>query len=160
MALVVDLAAGGEPMGFEALPKGTYHCAITDATIEESGPQAKHPGANYIKFEFTVQNGEYENRKLWVNASLLPQALFTLKGILAATGRDANSEVFDTEEYVMSCEGDECILVVAQAKKKPEYATYDGELENKIKGFKPLEGVGAVPVTGGKTTGKKDPLLP
>jgi len=178
MALVVDLSAGeGGTGGFEAFGGGTYHLAITDAEIAESGPQAKNPGANYIKFEFTIQSGAYENRKLWVNASLLPQALFTLKGILAATGRDPEASL-DVEEYVEECQGDECIGVVKVRPKKEEYADYKGQKENYIKSFKAL---GSVPLQDGapldpppvgvvskapgasapaKKGGKKDPLLP
>jgi hypothetical protein len=159
MALVVDLGQGAESKGFDPLPKGTYHVAITDASIEESGPNAKNPGANYIKFEFTVQDGEFENRKLWTNASLLPQALFTLKGIMASTGRDPNASV-DIEEYVIECIGDELVLVVNQRPRQKEYADFEGQKENVIKGYKPLSGEGAVPVSGGAEAGKKNSLLP
>lgn len=71
---------------FSAIPPGKYHVKITGGEMRESGPNSKNPGAQYINWELTVQEGEQENRKLWTNTSLLPHALFSLKALLIATG--------------------------------------------------------------------------
>ena len=82
-----------EVTDFEALPAGTYHVKITDGEIKESGPDSKNPGAEYINWELTIQDGEYESRKLWTNTSLLAHALFSLKGMFAATGKWTKQEL-------------------------------------------------------------------
>lgn len=93
----------GSQLGLDPLPTGKYHVKITDGEIKESGPNAKNPGSQYINFEFTVQDGQYEGRKVWSNASLLPHALFTIKGILEATGHDVSGELdFDLNDLIGS----------------------------------------------------------
>jgi hypothetical protein len=117
---------------FEPIPSGTYAARVTDGEIRESGPTAKNPGAQYINWEFTIQEGEHESRKQWMNTSLLPQALFGLKGLLAATGRYTQEQIdgeldFDIDEVV----GSQVKIVVAQR-------TYEGELRNEVKRVKPM----------------------
>jgi hypothetical protein len=87
----------GSSLGLDPLPTGKYHVAITDAEIREAGPNAKNPGSQYINFEFTVQEGPYQGRKVWTNASLLPQALYTIKGILEALGHETTGNELDIE---------------------------------------------------------------
>jgi len=76
-----------ESTSFDALPAGTYLSKLTDGNIREAGPNSKNPGSQYINWEFTIQGGQYEGRRVWTNTSLLPQTLFRLKELLAATGR-------------------------------------------------------------------------
>lgn len=90
-------AYGNSSLGMDPLPSGKYHVAITDVDVRESGPRAKHPGAEYWAIEFTVQSGEYEGRKLWTNATMLPHALYTIKGILEAIGMETTGNEFDVE---------------------------------------------------------------
>jgi hypothetical protein len=86
---------GNSSLGLDPLPTGKYHVAITDGEIRESGPNSKNPGSQYINFEFTVQSGDYEGRKVWANASLLPHALYTIKGILEALGYETTGNELD-----------------------------------------------------------------
>ena len=76
-----------ENTSFDALPAGTYLAKLTDGVIREAGPSSKNPGSEYINWEFTVQGGPSEGRRIWTNTSLLPQTLFRLKELLVATGR-------------------------------------------------------------------------
>ena len=144
---VVDIS-GVEAGGFEAIPAGQYHVAITDGELKESGPNAKNPGAEYIAWEFTVQGGEHDGRKLWSNTSMLPQALFGIKGLLAAVGHPAANGSFDTSEIIDECTGLECIVVV---KKR----LYEGDYKNEIKSYKPVDGNTVAPSgnVGGKGKG-------
>ena len=87
----------GSSLGLDPLPTGKYHVAITDGEIRTA---RDNPDSQYINFEFTVQSGPYESRKVWTNASLLPQALYTIKGILEAldyetVGRELDFEIDD-----------------------------------------------------------------
>lgn len=72
----------------EPLPTGKYLCHITDASIEECGPNSKNPGKQYLKFEFTVDdsNEKYKGRKCWTNAMLFDGALYTISKMLKALG--------------------------------------------------------------------------
>jgi len=116
---------------FEPLPGGKYHVKVTDGELKEAGPNAKNPGSQYINWEFTVQDGDYEDRKIWSNTSLLPQALFGLKGLLEAVGMDTNGEIdFDIDDLI----GKD---VVIQVKKTPKRTVGDKEYDegNEVKGY-------------------------
>lgn len=124
-----------ETNNFEAIPRGTYPVKITDGEVKESGPNAKNPGSEYIKFEFTVQEGPYEGRKLWANASLLPHALFTLKGILAASGKYTDEELEATElDFEIEDLIGAAMLVTVAVRD------YNGEEQNDIKRYKKIDG--------------------
>jgi len=83
------------------MPRGKYPAKVTDFEIKESGPKAKNPGAEYIQWEFTLSEdaGEYSGRRQWMNTSLLPQALFALKGLLEATGRFTHDQLDGDIEF-------------------------------------------------------------
>ncbi len=81
---------GVEVKDFEPLPKGTYHCKITDGEVKDTkdGPSDKNPSGQYINFELTVQPPHaLADRKTWKTAPLAGDGVSILKGILAATGR-------------------------------------------------------------------------
>lgn len=120
-----------ETSDFDVLPSGSYQARITDGEIRESGPNAKNPGSQYINWEFTISEGEFEGRKQWTNTSLLPQALFGLKGLLKATGQFDDDEIegemnFEIDDVI----GSEVTIVVGQKM-------YDGEKRNEVKRVKP-----------------------
>jgi len=132
-----------ESTTFEAIPKGTYKAKITDGEIRESGPNAKNPGAQYINWEFTIQEGEYTSRKQWLNTSLLPQALFSLKGLLEATGRFTQDQLdgdldFEIEDVL----GSDVVIVVNTRE-------YEGEMRNDVKRVKPAGAAAEGPVAAG-----------
>src|SRR5215212_5489633 len=84
----------GSSLGIDPLPTGKYHVAITDVEMREA---KDNPDSKYLNIEFTVQDGQYEGRKLWTNASLLPHALYTIKGILEAIGMETTGNALDFE---------------------------------------------------------------
>lgn len=129
---VVDIS-GVEASSFDVLPAGQYLVAITDGELKESGPNAKNPGAEYISWEFTVQSGQYEGRKLWSNTSMLPQALFGIKGLLAAVGHPSANGSFDSEEIIGDIMGSTCTALV-------KTRLYEGDMKNEIKAFKGADG--------------------
>lgn len=120
--------SGVETKNFDAIPAGSYKAKVTNYEVRESGPNAKNPGAQYINWEFTIQEGEYEGRKQWTNTSLLPQALFALKDMLAATGKfEVDGELdFDPDDVV----GADLVIVVKRKKND------DDEYTNEIKKFR------------------------
>jgi hypothetical protein len=119
-----------ESGGFDPIPAGSYQAKVTDGEIRESGPNAKNPGAEYINWEFTIQGGEFDGRKQWQNTSLLPQALFSVKGLLEATGRFTADQLngdldFEIEDVL----GADVTIVVRQRE-------WDNETRNEVKRVK------------------------
>ena len=102
----VDLSA--TQGSFDAIPAGRYQAKLSDGEIRISGDQAKHPGAEYINWEFTVTEGEFTDRKLWQNTpwshgecdcgNWKSGSLFGLKNILKATGIWSDEEL-DSPEF-------------------------------------------------------------
>lgn len=82
--------ASSEAKSFDPLPSGSYHVRLTEILLKECGPASKNAGKNYWNVEFTVQDGEYADRKLWTNAMLFEGALYTLAQLLKATGNEAS----------------------------------------------------------------------
>ncbi len=109
-----------EAGGFEPFPAGRYPLNVFEGEIRTSGENAKHPGSEYIAWDFTVAGGEYDGRHVWSNTILshgdcdcndeatFMKGLFSLKGLLAATGRwspeelDADEFDFDIDDIVGS----------------------------------------------------------
>lgn len=118
---------------FEALPAGVYHVRATDGEVRESGPNSKNPGSEYINWELTVQEGPYEGRKLWTNTSLLPQALFALKGMLEASGRFTDDQLSGDLDFEIDD------VLGAEFKVKVTQREYNGDTQNDIKRFYRLE---------------------
>ena len=113
MSLRVNLSEveGGS---YDAIPSGRYPLNVFDGEIRTSqSERAKHPGSEYIAWEFTVDAGDFEGRHLWENTLLshgececgdeetFNKGLFKLKQLLQATGRwsdeELNSPEFDFE---------------------------------------------------------------
>jgi len=118
--------------GFEAIPSGHYLVRITDGELRTAGDEAKNPGSEYVFWTCTVQTGEFEGRKVFTNTSLLPNALFGLKGLLAATGKWSKAEL-DSEAFEFDIEpviGEQVIAVVTVRQ-------YQGEDQNSIRKFRP-----------------------
>lgn len=117
-----------EKRDFTALPAGIYSVVVSD--VEESedvGPS----GYPYLKWEFTIPEGEYENRRLWSNTSLAPKALFKLMELMEAFGEDPEALKHEDFEFEPSDYTGAELLVSVKIK------TYEGELRNEIKNFYP-----------------------
>ena len=128
--------------GFDAIPAGKYQARITDGELREAGPNAKHTGSEYINWEFTVTEGDFESRKLWQNTpwshgscdcgDWKPGSLFGLKAILKSSGiwtdDELNADDFDFE--IDDIIGSEFSLVVTVRE-------YNGEDTNDVKKVKP-----------------------
>jgi len=134
-----------EVSNFEPLPSGWYTVAVTDGEIRESGPASKNPGAEYIHWEYTVQEGDSANRKVWDNTSMLPQALFSLKGLLAATGRFSDDQINGELDFEIDD------VVGATLQVRVAQREHDGNIYNDVKGYKAV---------GEKVSAGKSSLLP
>lgn len=79
--------------GFEAIPEGRYPAAIEKVEVRES----KSSEHNYLNWELTISDGEYEGRKQWMITSLSPRALFRLKDVFEELGFDVEDEAFELD---------------------------------------------------------------
>lgn len=131
--LTVDFTdvQGGD---FDAIPSGKYHIAITDYSTTETKNAGKLPvGTPGINWEFTVQEGPFENRKLWTNHWIHPNTLGFLKGMLKASGKFSDEEL---EGQLPKGWYDRA--VGAELVAKVGTREYNGNDVNDIKGFKPM----------------------
>jgi hypothetical protein len=113
-----------EAKDFEPLPTGKYNCKITDVEMRYSQSE-KNPGKPMYGFEFTVQDGQYTDRKIWTNACLWDGALYTIASIMKALGYNVESGSMEIPI------GDDFIgkdIVVRMAKGKAQIG--DGTKEN------------------------------
>lgn len=142
MGIKVNLS--GADSEFEALPSGKYLVKVTDGEIRESGPNANHPGSQYINWEFTIQSGDYEGRKVWTNTVVshgacdcseedkFNKALSNLVSLLKSSGvaseDDLASDDFDLD--IDDVVGSDLVVTVTQRE-------YQDEMRNEVKRFRP-----------------------
>lgn len=115
MGFKIDFSNVGD---FEVIPAGHYLCTIVSGELKTAGEMAKNPGSEMILWTLTIMQGAHEGRRLFMNTTLLPHALFSLKNVLLATGKwtkeELNSDAleFDIDDVV----GSEVIAVVVIGK--------------------------------------------
>jgi len=128
MPFKIDMSDVSE--GFDPIPAGVYPITVTALKqSEEDGPS----GYPYIIVEMTVNDGDFENRKLWTNLSMSPKAAFKVKEFLLGVGvseEDLGGEFeFDPDEY----EGATADVAVKQE-------SYEGRIKNTVTNFIAAEG--------------------
>jgi Protein of unknown function (DUF669) len=119
----------------DPLPTGKYHVKVTDGEIKPCGPASNNPGKPYINWEFTVQDGQYENRRCWTNAMLFEPALFTMKNMLEVVG--AGDQALKISELIPFMVGKDMIIKVVKRAANEEKGWDES---NEVKGFFPYDG--------------------
>lgn len=152
--------ASSEGRSFDPIPSGEYYCRVTDVDDRECGPESKNPGKPYWAIEFTVQDGDFEDRKLWTNCMLFEGALYTLAQLLKATGNEKALETGNIPEGESFVSQELIVIVKKQRNAYMEAKNGDGEpvWSNEVKGLKPYEGVSPAKKAGKSKTGGS--LLP
>jgi len=109
------------------VPEASY--PITPVEIEKDESQE---GNDYLAWEFIITEGKFKGQKLYHNTSLLPQALWNLKGTLEAFGIEVPDGVMNLDlgaicdpENVAGCE--------------VYHDTFDGKKRAKIGDIFPVE---------------------
>ncbi|TXH55544.1 MAG: DUF669 domain-containing protein [Desulfurellales bacterium] len=116
---------------FDAIPAGVYNVAVTDWSRTETKNEGKLPaGTPGINWEFTIQDGQYENRKLWINHWIHPNTLGFLKTFLEKTGR------YTDEQLSGSFDLDPDSVVGAELQAVVTVRQYEGDDRNDIKKFR------------------------
>lgn len=111
-----------EAQTFEAIPEDTYPAEIRDITGPHQGPKAQ-----YMKFEFEINDGEYVGRRLWQNYTIEGKGAGFFCDLVNKIMGEGTAVVgepfdFDTDDLL----GSEVQLVV-------EVGEYQGEPSNEIK---------------------------
>jgi hypothetical protein len=131
-----DKEASAEARELRVMPRGPYHVAITDVSLEESKSD-KNYGKPMFAFEFTIQEGDFKGQKLWTRAMLWEGALYTISQMLKAVGIDPNRGVIPPAEFWMGKHMIAIVKIVNKMSKNPETQKYDiPELDEKGKNIK------------------------
>lgn len=125
-----------EVKDFEALPGGDYPVYITEVELKDN----KAGDGQYFNWTLTVvEDHANANRNFWYITSLKPQALFGLKGLLAATGLFTEEQLASSEfefEPEDVCGSKVIAKVVRESYKKDDES--DPVVQNKVKSVKPF----------------------
>ena len=132
----------------QVLPEDDYPVAVSEMSIE------KGEKGEYYKWIFEVTEGKHEGAKLYYNTSLVPEALFNLKGLIVALGFEVPDDEMeiDPKEYI----GAEMMAVVMHER-------YNGKLQSKIGDFYAMDSDDAKDAKeprGGRSRGDKDEAEP
>lgn len=157
-----DEEAGSEARDYEALPTGKYHVSIFDGELKFS-TSAKNPGKPFWSLTLQIQDGKYENRRLWANVMLFEGALYSLAQLLKAIGHEdalKSGSIPGLDEIL----GKECVVTAQKALDvyrmekdgiDPKTASGDERVyKTEVKGFKAWDGqpVGSVSTGSGSNT--------
>jgi len=104
---------------FEPLPKGKYNATVFEVTEEES-----KAGKPYLSFQFKIQDEGFNNRRAFLNASLQPQALWNVKGILKNLGVEGLDGQFELDLDDLA--GKPCQILIG-------HEVYEGETRDRVK---------------------------
>ena len=119
---------------FEPIPAGDYPMAITGSSMQDT----KAKTGKYIKFEFTILDGEQKGRKIWTNLNVVnpnPVAVEIAQKELATICRACGKlTITDTQEL-------HGIPFLGKIKIRP--ASGDWPASNEMVNYKALEGGGA-----------------
>jgi hypothetical protein len=140
--LTVNMSGVQAMGGFDLIPSGRYTACLTDWSKTETQNAGKLPaGTPGINAEFTIQEGEHENRKLWNNFWVAPTTIGFAKGFLKATDEFTDDELeadgFSLRDAFTQAVGKPFIIVVGQGKDR------NNEMRNRINGYKSLAEGGA-----------------
>ena len=105
-----------EPQDFATITPGTYAAKVANATYEEG----KDDKPDRVQFEFDLtEEGEFFNRKIWVNNQVNVQGMPFLVTNFAKLGVKKPAKVADIPMTLEGALGKEVTLKVVN-KKKPD----------------------------------------
>ena len=121
MGLRVDFTNVGS--GFEPIPDGEYEATVYSCEVK-TGQTSGQP---YLNWQFKLQGGEFDGRRVFYTTSLQPQSLWNLKKLLIALGYNAEDlkGSFDLEPIMSEVPGMECVVVIGHEE-------YNGETRDRV----------------------------
>ncbi|MFN8163898.1 MAG: hypothetical protein U0R26_08720 [Solirubrobacterales bacterium] len=117
------------------VPEGMYPVKVEEVVLREA-----NSGSNYLKFRFTVVEGEHEDAVLWGIGSLREDMRWALRQTFRALGFDAEDLTIETE----AGDGGEEIVVEPdfvglEALAQVVHDEYLGEVRAKVKRLVPMD---------------------
>jgi hypothetical protein len=122
-SLLVDLSNVQE-QSFEAIPRGTYNVVVDECRYEIS----KNSGKPMWNMRFTISEGEYENRKLFMYISFSEKALPTTKKHIARLSPELLEGAFNPKKVA-----DDGTLIGKTCRVKVDIEKYEGQDRNRIR---------------------------
>ena len=125
---------------FEPLPTGRYLAKCSAADYNEASSRSGEPA---VAWQYTVDGGEYDGRKAFLNTSLQPQSLWSTQRILTALGmtkEEVDALEWDTEnpEQIQSDLNElldaSCVIVIGHEK-------FEGTKRQRVRRVLSAEGV-------------------
>lgn len=124
-----------EPVSFDVVPAGDYDACIVDSEVKTTSDGA----GKYLKLEFQILSGSYQNRKIWENLNIWnnsEKAVQIAKGSLSAICRAVG--VLTPKD---SCElHNKPMVIGVKVEKSPGFND-----QNRIKSYKPRNSGPAAP---------------
>ncbi|MBC8550149.1 MAG: DUF669 domain-containing protein [Candidatus Brocadiales bacterium] len=111
---------------FDALPEDRYTVEVVEAKMGES-----KAGNQKITCQFKVTEGDYENRRLFNDFSLVQKAWFNLKNYFTAAGVDISGEI-DFDDLPGLLKGTKTSVWVTQEE-------YNGKPQNRLNQWTSLD---------------------
>jgi hypothetical protein len=141
------------------MPTGKYVVAVTNVEIKRSNSE-KNKGKPYYALQLTVQEGKYEDRKLFANVMLWAGAAYSLVQIHKAIGHPLNGTVVTPDALL----GAKMIVSVKNIVddykvEKDGWTPEDGAKPRKNEVGSFFKYTGALPVAG-QATSNGNSLLP
>jgi hypothetical protein len=145
---------------FDPLPKGDYPVVIESAQVRES---KENPGTEYLNWELTVTDGEFEGRKLFMSNGLTEKSLYYLHqqfldiGVIDEDAVEMDLEVDEETGYLIEPEvaGIAAIATVGtQVRKGKIQNTVDRLALEEEEVFEPAPKKGATKAPAGKVATK------
>lgn len=131
---------------FEPLEAGEYPVVVDQVKMVEAKDENSFP---YMAWEMTVTEGEAKDRKLWLNTSFSPKALFKLKEVLENLGLFEDNIDVDYDEESMLVTTPE--LAGMPAIAVVSVTSYNNRPSNNVDALIASD----TPKAGAKTGGKK-----
>jgi hypothetical protein len=91
--LNIDFSASSTDL----IPEGQYSVVIDKVEARAAGPNST-TGAPNLNWQLTITEGDYKNRKLFLNTNLAPQSVWNLRGILEGLGVYEEGMPFVTDD--------------------------------------------------------------
>jgi hypothetical protein len=120
---------------FTPVPPSKQNVIVSDFQTGTVSEASKNAGAPKLSVEFTVQDGDYDGRRIWDTFTIVDASMWKLKAFLTAIGEDTEGELDVTpDEYV----GRELVVRLAiQPARKNERTGDEYPARNNVKAYYP-----------------------
>lgn len=139
--LRIDFTDVEEQTEFKPIPPSKQNVMITDWDQGETGDNSKNPGSPKLTLELTVQDGDYNGRRIWDTFTFGEKSLWKIKGLLNSLGLLDDQSSWTVAEILEAAPdwiGKELVVRLAvQPARKDERTGNEYQARNQVKGYFP-----------------------